>query len=95
VRCSTQAGGASLLEVEDEGPGVPPAERGKVFERFYQAPGAAQGGSGLGLAVVQEVALRHGASVTLADARPAEEGTPGLRVSLRFPMVAPQGLSGV
>ena len=97
VRCSTQSEGASVLEVEDEGPGVPAAERARVFERFYQAPGAAQGGSGLGLAVVQEVALRHGASVTLADARPAAEGSsgpPGLRVSVRFAM-PPPGLSGV
>ncbi len=81
VRCATLAGGASVLEVEDEGPGIPVAERGKVFERFYQAPGAAQGGSGLGLAVVQEVALRHNAAVTLTDA--AEKG---LRVRVEFPL---------
>ena len=96
VRCSTQADGASLLEVEDEGPGIPPAEREKVFERFYQAPGAAQGGSGLGLAVVQEVALRHNAIVTLTDAmQSAGDGAPGLRVSVRFPVGVPPGLSGV
>jgi len=96
VRCSTQADGASLLEVEDEGPGIPPAERSKVFERFYQAPGAARGGSGLGLAVVQEVALRHHATVTLADAAPpAGDGPPGLRVSVRFPVAVGAGPSGV
>ncbi|MDY0744313.1 sensor histidine kinase [Paucibacter sp. R3-3] len=96
VRCSTLADGASALEVEDEGPGIPPAERDKVFERFYQAPGAAQGGSGLGLAVVQEVALRHHATVTLSDAaRPTDDGLPGLRVSVRFPVAVGASPSGV
>ena len=82
VRCATAGDGASLVEVEDEGPGIPVAERGKVFERFYQAPGAAQGGSGLGLAVVQEVALRHNAIVTLTDGA----GGKGLLVLVKFPV---------
>ncbi|WP_077034844.1 sensor histidine kinase [Pelomonas sp. KK5] len=92
VRCRTAVDGASVLEVEDEGPGIPPAERHRVFERFYQAPGAAHGGSGLGLAVVREVALRHNASVTLTDARPAQPA-PGLKISLRFPTLPVTGLS--
>ncbi len=85
VRCATQSDGASLLEVEDDGPGIPQSERSKVFERFYQAPGAAHGGSGLGLAVVQEVALRHNATITLTD-RTADAGPRGLRVLIRFPV---------
>ncbi len=87
VRSATAADGTSLLEVEDDGPGIPESERSKVFERFYQAPGAAHGGSGLGLAVVHEVALRHNATVTLTD----REGG-GLRVIVGFPVVA--ALSG-
>ena len=46
--------GLATLSVEDEGPGIPPAERERVFERFYGE------GSGLGLAIVQATAERHG-----------------------------------
>jgi two-component system sensor histidine kinase TctE len=88
VRASTQADGTSVLEVEDDGPGIPVDERAKVFERFYQAAGAAQGGSGLGLAIVQEVALRHNATATLADRNPdhSDRRPTGLRVIVRFPL---------
>lgn len=72
----------TLLQVDDAGPGIAPAERERVFSRFYrQAPGEEQG-TGLGLAIVREVALRHGAKVDLA-ASPAG----GLRVAVRFPNV--------
>ena len=60
--CGTRDGVASL-EVEDRGPGIAAAELSKAFERFRK--GAATGGSGLGLALVQEIALRHGGRVTL------------------------------
>jgi two-component system sensor histidine kinase TctE len=56
-----------ILEVEDTGPGIPPAERSKVFERFYRVLGNAESGSGLGLPIVQEIADRHRASVELLD----------------------------
>lgn len=80
VRCGTDASGAPWLEVEDEGPGVPPELRDKVFDRFFQAPGAAPGGSGLGLAIVREVAERHQARVRLLDGT----GGQGLRVRVEF-----------
>ncbi|CAO3436264.1 sensor histidine kinase [Azospirillum endophyticum] len=57
-----------LMEVEDDGPGIPEAERGRVFERFYRLdrPGEpARTGSGLGLAIVRALADRLGASVRL------------------------------
>lgn len=53
------------LIVEDNGDGIPPEERQRVFERFYRVLGSRADGSGLGLAIVQEIALAHKASVQL------------------------------
>ena len=52
-----------ILEVEDTGPGIAPAERTRVFERFYRILGSGTAGSGLGLAIVREIAHQHGAEV--------------------------------
>jgi two-component system sensor histidine kinase TctE len=57
--------GVALLELEDDGPGIPEAERERVFERFYRVPGTTTEGGGLGLAIVREIADRHDASVKL------------------------------
>ncbi len=57
-----------VLQVEDSGPGIPAAEREKVFRPFYRALGTGADGSGLGLAIVREIAARHDADVSLADA---------------------------
>lgn len=73
--------GRALLEVEDNGPGIPADERERVFERFYRAPGSPGTGSGLGLAIVHDIATAHGARVELGDAL---DGA-GLRVSVVFP----------
>lgn len=59
-------GASSVLEVEDNGPGIPEPERAKVFERFYRVPGTRGEGCGLGLAIVQEIVQRHGAKVEIA-----------------------------
>ena len=71
------------LSVRDTGPGIAPAERARVFDRFYrgQAGSASIPGSGLGLAIVRSVADRHGAEVAL------DEGIDraGLGVTVRFP----------
>ncbi len=56
---------SAWLQVEDDGPGIPPEERERVFERFHRIAGNSQPGSGLGLAIVQEVASRHGARVRI------------------------------
>jgi two-component system sensor histidine kinase TctE len=53
----------TILEVEDDGIGIPAAERERVFERFYRVIGGEETGSGIGLAIVREIAVRHGASV--------------------------------
>ncbi|HWC32580.1 MAG TPA: HAMP domain-containing sensor histidine kinase, partial [Actinomycetota bacterium] len=57
--------GVSFVAVEDRGPGIPRAERGRVVERFYRGRGASAGGSGLGLAIVRELAERWGGSVEI------------------------------
>jgi two-component system sensor histidine kinase TctE len=72
---------APRVEVEDDGPGIPPAERKRVLERFYRAPGTAGAGSGLGLAIVSEIASAHGARVEIGEG----EGGRGCRVALVFP----------
>ncbi|RZI41455.1 sensor histidine kinase [Herbaspirillum sp. HC18] len=55
----------AILEVEDTGPGIPPAERSHVFERFYRILGSNVEGSGLGLSIVREIAQQHGAAVDI------------------------------
>ncbi|MCT2401515.1 sensor histidine kinase [Novosphingobium mangrovi (ex Huang et al. 2023)] len=60
--------GVPIVEVEDDGPGIAPADREKVWERFYRAPGAdAPQGSGLGLPIVRALGMRMGARVTLTE----------------------------
>jgi two-component system OmpR family sensor kinase len=75
----------ALLEVADTGPGIPAAERERVFDRFYRGSGADVPGSGLGLAIVKRVTERHGGSILLAEG----EGGRGLRVTVRLPVVRP------
>ncbi len=89
---SDPAADAVVLEVEDTGPGIAPAERDLVFQPFYRALGTQVDGSGLGLAIVREIAVRHGATVTIADARPrsgASADTPGARLTVRLPRGTP------
>jgi signal transduction histidine kinase len=62
---------AAVLEVSDDGPGVPAADRDRVFERFVRLDDArsrADGGSGLGLAIVAEVVAAHGGAVEVTEA---------------------------
>ncbi|TFW36172.1 ATP-binding protein [Massilia horti] len=61
----TQAPGSARLVVEDSGPGIPPQERERVFDRFYRVPGSEAAGSGLGLAIIKAIAERHGAGLVL------------------------------
>ena len=68
------------LRVSDAGPGIPEADRQRVFDRFFRRPGHAADGSGLGLAIVREIATRHGATVALVS--PGTLG--GLDVSVSF-----------
>jgi signal transduction histidine kinase len=79
--CRT-AGGEAELAVIDAGPGIPPAERGRVFERFHRVVEDATVGSGLGLAIVKAIVERHKGRVVLEDASP---GGPGLKVRIALP----------
>ena len=68
------------LLVTDNGPGIPPEQRERVFERFYSLLGSGAEGSGLGLAIVREIARLHGAE-TRIDSAPNATGS---RVSVVF-----------
>jgi two-component system, OmpR family, sensor kinase len=59
--------GEVVLAVEDDGPGIPPELREKVFERFYRGSGDRSGSSGLGLSIVRAVAESHKGSVRLVE----------------------------
>ncbi len=74
-------GNAAVLRVEDDGPGIPAAERQQVFKRFYRVLGTGVEGSGLGLSIVREIAAAHGATIELSE--PA--GGTGLVVEVKFP----------
>lgn len=58
---------APTLEVSDDGPSIPAAERERVFERFHRLLGTSRDGSGLGLAIAREIARLHGAEIGLRD----------------------------
>ncbi|MDB5936667.1 MAG: histidine kinase [Massilia sp.] len=75
-----------IVEVEDTGPGIAPAERGRVFERFYRILGSGAPGSGLGLAIVREIAQQHGAEVDVYNnPRSTLRKSPGCLFRLTFP----------
>lgn len=71
-----------LVLIDDEGPGIPPAERERVFDRFYRAEGNTQHGSGLGLSIARAIADQHGAQILLEDA----PGGQGLRARVELPL---------
>jgi two-component system OmpR family sensor kinase/two-component system sensor histidine kinase QseC len=79
VRCRANPTEA-VLEVTDTGPGIAPADRERVFDRFYRHATAQENGTGLGLAIVKAIAERHGAGVILDDAPGG-----GLHVGVHFP----------
>jgi two-component system sensor histidine kinase TctE len=83
VRVATRATTVTL-SVEDNGPGIPEQERERVFERFYRVLGTGTDGCGLGLAIVREIALSHGAQVALE----AGAGGQGTLVRVIFPRAA-------
>ncbi len=65
---SDHRGGVVHISVKDEGPGIPPLDRERIFERFYRVDRArsrALGGTGLGLAIVKHIALAHGGEVSV------------------------------
>jgi two-component system OmpR family sensor kinase len=78
---ATWQGSQPSWSIEDNGPGIPAAERGRVFDRFYRRSGTAASGSGLGLAIVKAVAEQHRCVIDLSD----PEAGPGLIISVCFP----------
>jgi two-component system, NtrC family, sensor histidine kinase GlrK len=77
---------SAVLDVIDQGPGIDPADRPRIFESFYQgktAPGGRIKGSGLGLAIAQEYALAHGGRVELVD---RTDGVRGAHFRLWLPV---------
>lgn len=81
IRCGRR-GGSAWLEVEDDGPGVAPAERPRILERFYRVQGTLGEGTGLGLAIAEEIARVHGSHLQL---QAGPEGR-GLKVTLALPL---------
>jgi signal transduction histidine kinase len=79
-----RSGSDARLTVTDDGPGIPPADRERVFERFTRldtARSRSDGGTGLGLAIAREIADAHGGSLRI------EDHPEGARFALRLPLV--------
>jgi len=79
-------GSLAVLAVEDTGPGVPPADRERIFERFTQLDSGATrraGGVGLGLYIARQLANAQGGELLLTDPAPTRQGA---RFELRLPM---------
>ena len=72
-----------VLRVEDDGPGIPSAERSRVLQRFIRGSSAAPGGSGLGLALVAESATATGGAVAVG-----ESALGGCSIEVRWPLAA-------
>jgi signal transduction histidine kinase len=81
--------GVVRLTIDDDGPGVPDAERERVFERFARGDGTTVPGSGLGLAIAGQQAALHGGRITVADAP-----TGGARFTVELPVDAGQPRPG-
>jgi signal transduction histidine kinase len=75
--------GRMVIEVADEGPGIPPEERARVFERFTRGDRSTGGGTGLGLAIARWVVELHHGSIAVVD----PDGSPGCRIRVTLPAV--------
>jgi two-component system sensor histidine kinase TctE len=82
VALAAQPQGTALIEVEDNGPGLAQADLPRALERFWRAS-EVPGGCGLGLAIVEGIAQRHGGSVQVVQVQPQ-----GLRVCISLPALA-------
>ena len=70
------------VSVADQGPGIPAADRDRIFDRFWRGAGAQFGGAGLGLAIVKEIMKAHGGAISVEDG-PAGGAVFTLRFSRR------------
>lgn len=80
IRVNRRGGGGAVLEIEDNGPGIPLHEREHVCKRFYRLASQSVAGSGLGLAIVQEIVAQHHGRLELLDALSGR----GLRVRVEL-----------
>ena len=83
IRAATE-NGFLRVEIDDDGPGIPAAERENVFRPFYRLDKArtqSTGNSGLGLAIARDIAISHGGNVFLG-----ESSMGGLRAVIRVPL---------
>jgi two-component system, OmpR family, sensor histidine kinase TctE len=67
VTLMVEAGSPTRLAVQDDGPGIPPEERSRIFERFYRVHNSDSDGCGLGLSIVDEIARLHNATVEVSS----------------------------
>ncbi|MDR0781593.1 MAG: sensor histidine kinase N-terminal domain-containing protein [Pseudomonadales bacterium] len=77
--------GERTLSVEDNGPGIPPQERARIFERFYRLLGSGKDGNGLGLAIAKKIVEMHQGTITVE----AAPGGRGALFLIRFPAATP------
>ncbi|GJF28013.1 hypothetical protein KNE206_07130 [Kitasatospora sp. NE20-6] len=84
VRLRAGRSGSAVLTVDDDGPGIAPAERAAVFRRFHRSPDSP--GSGLGLTLVAQQAALHRGTVTVAGG----PGGTGCRFEVRLPLLRPE-----
>lgn len=83
VTVHIEPGRWARIVVSDDGPGIPPADRERVFDRFVRLDDTrarTEGGTGLGLAIAREIARAHGGDLT------AEDAQTGARFALTLPL---------
>lgn len=93
IRCArvdSSTGPAGYVEVADDGPGVPPAEREAIFRRFHRVAGNGGRGSGIGLSLVAGIARLHQATITTGSGLDGQ----GFSVRVQFPPVPPSRFIG-
>lgn len=90
--------GQARIWVDDQGPGIPPADRERIWERFSRLErerGSAVAGTGIGLAVVRELVALHGGRAWAEDAPPSTNGGTGARFVIALPLVPqPDAVTG-
>lgn len=83
IDLSTQSQqGSTTIIIEDNGNGIPPAKRQRVFDPFYRILGSGEQGTGLGLSIAQTIAQRHGGTISLHN---SQNFPTGLRVKITLP----------
>jgi two-component system OmpR family sensor kinase len=77
----------AVIEVQDNGPGIPESERNNVFDPFYRLPGNAESGSGLGLSIVKSIVSRLSGETTISNGLFPQ--MPGTTISIKLPIYQP------